>query len=95
MALYNKGKENISLGGVSMKELMKLASHPLFMWYFGILGDALLIVGIVTAAKEASIAGFTPMTWFLLAIACYLGMVWVVTLRILLHLENRTGNQQG
>ena len=73
-----------------MEELTKSAAHPLFMWFFGILGDALLIVGIVTAAMKVTIAGFTPMSWFLLAIPCYLGMIWVVTLRILAHLESRT-----
>ena len=73
-----------------MDNLTKLAARPFFMWYFGILGDALLIVGIVTAAMEVTIAGFTPMLWFLLAIACYLGMIWVAALRILTHLESRT-----
>lgn len=73
-----------------MKEITKLMAHPFVMWYFGILGDALAIVGIITAAMEVTIAGFTPILWFLLAIACYLGMVWAVTLRILTHLESRT-----
>lgn len=72
-----------------MDNLTKLAAHPFFMWYFGILGDALAIMGIVTAATDVTIAGFTPMLWFLLAIACYLGMIWVVALRILVHLESR------
>jgi len=72
-----------------MGELTKLATHSFFMWYFGIVGDALLIVGIITAAMDITIAGFTPMLWFLLAIASYLGMVWAVTLRILKHLEGR------
>ena len=75
-----------------MDDLTKLAAHPFFMWYFGGFGDALLIVGIVTAARGITIAGFTPMLWFLLAIACYLGMIWVVALRILAKLENRTGS---
>ena len=73
-----------------MDELTRLAARPIFMWYFGILGDALVIVGIVAAATDVTIAGFTPMLWFLLAIACYLGMIWVVALRILAHLESRT-----
>jgi len=73
-----------------MDELTRLAARPFFMWYFGILGDALAIVGIVTAAMGITIAGFTPMLWFLLAIACYIGMIWVVALRILAHLESRT-----
>ena len=73
-----------------MDNLTKLAAHPVFMWYFGIVGDALLIVGIVTAAMKITIAGFTPTLWFLLAIACYLGMIWVVTLCILARFESRT-----
>ena len=72
-----------------MDELTKLAARPLFMWYFGILGDAFLVVGIVTAAMEITIAGFTPMIWFLLAFACYLGMIWTVVLRILARLESQ------
>lgn len=71
-----------------MDELAKLAVHPFFMWYFGILGDAFLVVGIVTAAMDVTIAGFTPMIWFLLAFACYLGMIWTVALRILARLES-------
>ena len=71
-----------------MKELTKLMVHPFFMWYFGIVGDALLIVGIVTAAMEVTIASFTPTLWFLLAIACYIGMLWNVVLRILARLES-------
>lgn len=72
-----------------MDQLTRFAAHPFFMWYFGALGDALAIVGIVTAVTETTIAGFTPMLWFLLAIACYLGLLWVVALRILVTLESR------
>ena len=73
-----------------MDNLMKLAAHPFFMWYFGALGDVLVIVGIVTAVMKTTIAGFTPMFWILLAIACYLGLIWSVTLRILVRMESRT-----
>jgi len=51
---------------------------------------ALLIVGIVTAAIGLTIGGFLPLYWFLLALACYLGMIWVVTMRILARLESKT-----
>ena len=63
------------------------------LWYFGALGDIFIIVGIVTAVMKVTIAGFTLMSWFLLAIACYLGLIWVVTMRMLAHLEGRTERQ--
>jgi len=72
-----------------MDELTRLAAQPLFMWFFGIFGDALLIIGIVTAAMDITIASFTPVLWFLLAINCYLGVVWIVALRILVNLESK------
>ena len=72
-----------------MEKLMSLAAQTLFIWYFGIVGDVLLTIGIVTAAIGTTIGGFTPMMWFSLAIACYLGIIWVVTMRILARLENR------
>jgi len=73
-----------------MDELTRLATHTWAMYYFGGLGDALVIVGIVSAVMDVTIAGFTPVLWFLLAIACYIGLIWVVALRILAHLESRT-----
>jgi len=72
-----------------MDRLARLAIRPVFMWYFGIVGDILLVVGIVTAAMDLTVAGFTPMLWFLLGIACYLGMIWVVVLRILARMESQ------
>jgi len=76
-----------------MKELTKLAVDPFFMWYFGVMGDVLLIVGIVTTVMGTTIAGFTPVLWFLLAICSYLGMIWVVALRILTRLETKAEEQ--
>jgi len=72
-----------------MDSLARLAIRPVFMWYFGIVGDILLVVGIITAAMDLTIAGFTPMLWFLLGIASFLGMIWVVVMRILARMENR------
>jgi hypothetical protein len=76
-------------GGVTMKKLTGWMTQPACIWYFGALGDALLIVGIVTAAMQLSFRGFTPTYWFVLAFASYLGMVWVVLMRILAQLESK------
>ena len=57
------------------------------MWFWGCLGDALFITGIVTGAMKVTIAGFSPVSWFLMAIACYLGMIWSITLRIVTRME--------
>jgi len=76
-----------------MKKLMECMTKPAAIWYFGGLGDALLIVGIITAAIGLTIGGFMPIYWFLLALACYLGMIWVVTMRILARLESKAESQ--
>jgi hypothetical protein len=76
-----------------MKKLMEYMTRPAAIWYFGGLGDALLIVGIITAAIGLTIGGFMPIYWFLLALACYLGMIWVVTMRILARLESKAESQ--
>ena len=73
-----------------MEKLAKWMTQPAFIWHFGGLGDALLIVGIVTAAIGLTIGAFLPLYWFLLAFACYFGMIWVVTMRILARLESKT-----
>lgn len=72
-----------------MKTLMDWITQPLCIWCFGGLGDALLIVGIITAAIGLTIGRFLPIYWFLLALACYLGMIWVVAMRILARLESK------
>ena len=72
-----------------MEKPTKFFAHPALMWFWGSLGDALFVVGIVTGALKATIAGFTPISWFLMAIACYVGIVWSVAMRILIHLESK------
>ena len=72
-----------------MKKLTEWMTQPACTWCFGGLGDALLIVGIVTAAMRLSFGGFTPTYWFVLAFACYVGMVWVLLMRILARLESK------
>jgi len=73
-----------------MKKLMDWMTRPACICCLGSLGVALLIVGIVTAAINATFAAFTPIIWFLLALACYLGMMWAVLMRILARLESKT-----
>jgi len=72
-----------------MEKLTKLVAQPRVIWFFAGLGDALLVVGIVTAAINATFAGFTPIIWFVLALVCYLHMIWVVTMRIVARLESK------
>ncbi len=73
-----------------MKKFTECIAKPACLCCLGSLGFALLIVGIVTAAINATFAAFTPVIWFILALACYLGMIWVVLMRILARLEAKT-----
>lgn len=73
-----------------MEKLTKLVAQPRVIWFFAGLGDAFLVVGIVTAAINATFAAFTPIIWFVLALVCYLHMIWVVTMRILARIESKT-----
>ena len=72
-----------------MKKLTECMTRPACICCLGSLGVVLLIVGIVTAGINATFAAFTPIIWFLLALACYLGMIWVVLMRILARLESK------
>jgi len=72
-----------------MKKLVECTAKPACLCCLGSLGVVLLIVGIVTAAINATFAAFTPIIWFLLALACYLGMIWVVLMQILARLESK------
>ena len=53
------------------------------------LAVALLIVGIVTAALNVTFGGFTPMLWFLLALAVLLIITCGEVLRIADFLESK------
>ncbi|MFC2046907.1 hypothetical protein ACFLTK_01330 [Chloroflexota bacterium] len=66
-----------------MSKLKSYATHPIAMHWWGFLFHAFLILGIITAAMNLTIANFTPISLFLLAIICLLAMIWNVTLRIL------------
>ena len=61
----------------------------IFVCGAGLLGNVLLIIGIVTAAMSTSIAGLTPVVWILLAFMLYVTMVFSVVLRIMTRLESK------
>ena len=61
----------------------------IFVCGAGIIGNVFLLIGIITAALNTSIAGFTPVVWMLLAFILYVIMIFSVTLRIMTHLESQ------
>ncbi len=61
----------------------------IFICGAGILGNVLLLIGLVTAALDTSIAGFTPIVWILLAFILYVTMIFSAVLRIMTRLESR------
>lgn len=72
-----------------MNWLLKLwCRADIFICGAGIIGNVLLLIGIITAALNTSIAGFTPVVWILLAFILYVTMIFSATLRIMTHLES-------
>jgi hypothetical protein len=57
--------------------------------FFRILGLALVIVGIITAALSVTLAGFTPVLWVLLGICSFLGVICHTLYRIVMSLERK------
>ena len=55
----------------------------------GIVGDCLLIIGIVTAVINVSISRFTPSIWIALALVCDAGVIFLALLRIVKKLEEK------
>jgi hypothetical protein len=72
-----------------MTALIKMLTEPAMLWLCGSLGDALVIVGIVTAALNEQIAGFTPMTWILLGMVFYFYFIISLAARIMVSLEGK------
>jgi hypothetical protein len=64
---------------------MSLLENPAMLWLCASFGDALVIVGIVTAALCKQIRGFTPVTWILLAVVLYLYCIMSLAARILVN----------
>ena len=58
--------------------------------FFRILGLTLVIVGIITAALNVTLAGFTPVLWVLLGICSFLGVICHTLYRIVMSLEKKT-----
>ena len=75
-----------------MTAMIKILTEPAMMWLCGSFGDALVIVGIVTAALDKQIAGFTPMTWILLAMVFYLYFIISLVARIMVKQELKAKN---
>ncbi len=61
----------------------------IFICASGIIGNVFLLIGIITAALNTSIAGFTPVVWILLAFILYVTMIFSTVLRIMTHLESK------
>ncbi len=72
-----------------MKDQLALKKRSVW-WYFPrALAILLLIVGIITAALNVTFGGFTPIMWFLLAIADLIIVTCNETLRIADFLERK------
>lgn len=72
-----------------MTFLIKMLTESAMLWLCGFFGDALVIVGIVTAALDKQIAGFTPMTWILLGMVFYFYFIISLAARIMVSLEGK------
>ena len=68
-----------------MSEIIRSLSNLACMWIFGALGDMLVITGIVNEARDLTLAHIDPLAWFLLGVVCYMGMLWIVALKILVR----------
>jgi uncharacterized membrane protein YiaA len=72
-----------------MEKLLMFTMRPAWIVFLCLLGIALLIVGIVTAALNVTFSGFTPIFWVLLAFGAFLGVICGELFRILAMLESR------
>ena len=72
-----------------MTALIKMLTEPAMLWLCGSIGDALVIVGIVTAALNEQLAGFTPITWIVLAMVFYFYFIISIAARIMVSLEGK------
>ncbi len=73
-----------------MENLLRFTMRPGWIIFLRLLGISLLIVGMLTAALDATYGGFTPILWVLLGIAAFLGVICGELFRILAHLEGKT-----
>jgi len=61
------------------------------MWLCGCMGDLLVLVGIVFAALNRSVAGFSPVVWILLAMVFYLYFIMSLLARMIAGMNKKTG----
>jgi len=61
----------------------------IFICGAGMIGNVLLLIGLVTAALNINIAGFTPLIWVILAFILYVNMIFSAVLRIMTRLESK------
>jgi len=66
-----------------MTFLIRILEKSWMMWLCGICGDALTLVGIIMAATNQTVAGFTPITWILLAFVFYLYFIMSLLARLI------------
>jgi hypothetical protein len=77
--------------GVTMIEkLLELTARKGWIFFLRILGVVLVIAGLITAALNVTLAGFTPILWIVLALASFLGVICNSLFRIVIHLEKKT-----
>ena len=67
-----------------IEKFMEAMAQNRWIFLYRILGVTLLIIGIATAALGVTSAGFTPVLWTLLGIACFLGVICNSIFRICL-----------
>ena len=65
-----------------MTFLVKTLGQEWMIWLCGICGDVLTITGIVFAALNKSLAGFTPIVWIFLGMVFYMYLVISILARI-------------
>ena len=72
-----------------METLLKFTTKPGWVLFLRLLGISLLIVGIITAALDATFGGFQPILWVLLALAAFIGVICAELFRIVDLLESK------
>lgn len=77
-------------GGTMVERSLELTLRKGWVFFLRILGVALVIIGLITAALNITLAGFTPILWILLALASFLGVICNSLFRIVINLEKKT-----
>jgi len=72
-----------------MKNQLKSRKRTVGHYFPRVLAIVFLIVGIVTAALDVTFGGFTPIMWFLLAVADLIIVTCSEVLRIADFLESK------